>query len=132
MTILLDTNALIWWLNDDRRLGKKASQDIASSSNKVYVSNLALFECVIKQKTRKLDVDVDSLETVLTHGRIQQAPFDVWSARQFLDLPRLHWADPFDTAFMAQAIARRMTLMTSDGHILASGLSDLRVIDARK
>jgi len=30
MTILLDTNAFIWWVADDKRLGNKARVDIAN------------------------------------------------------------------------------------------------------
>jgi PIN domain nuclease of toxin-antitoxin system len=132
MILLLDTNAFIWWINDDVRLGKRARADIASPLHKVYVSNLTLFECSIKVKIKKLKIDFDLVDEAISHGQFYELRFDTQVARQFVAELELEWADPFDAALIAQAIAKRMTLVTSDYHILKSSLAGLQVIDARK
>ena len=38
MNLLLDTNALLWWLNDSDRLGAQARDALATPRNQVYVS----------------------------------------------------------------------------------------------
>ena len=57
--------------------------------------------------------------------------FDTLAARQFVDQKNMPHADPFAYAITAQAISKRMTLITSDANILRSELDDLQVIDAR-
>ena len=116
MKILLDTNAFIWWVSDDKHLGTKSRGLIANPTNKVFVSNLSIFECSIKVRLGKLKIEFR---------------FDTLAARQFLDQKNMPHADPFDYAITAQAISKRMTLITSDANILRSELDDLQVIDAR-
>lgn len=133
MILLLDTNAFLWWITDNPKLGPRSFADIANSTNKVYISNLTLFEIAIKLKSHKLrlNVDVDLIEQELERGRIQEIQYDTWVARQFMSMRRFEWTDPFDLCFMATAIAKQMTLVTSDKNILASSEDSLKTIDAR-
>lgn len=132
MTLLLDTSAFIWWVNDDPRLGLAARRDIASPDHKVFVSNLAFHECAIKIRRNKLQIDFDAVDAEISNGALQELRFDTLAARTYTQLPPLGWADPFDMAVMAQAIAKRMTLVTSDHNILAAQLHSLHTLDARK
>ena len=132
MILLLDTNAFIWWVTDDRRLGDKAKQEIANSNNDVYISNLTLFECSIKSKIGKLKIDFDSVDIEISEGRLLELRFDTLVARQFVNQQNLKQADPFDVAIVAQAVAKRMFLVTNDFHIINSEITGLRVIDAKK
>jgi len=129
--ILLDTNAFIWWVADDKRLGARAKELIANPSNKVYVSNLSIFECSIKVRLGKLKVDFTDIDKEISEGRILELRYDTLAARQFVSQNNMPHADPFDFAITAQAISKRMTLITSDGNILGSGLDSLQVIDAQ-
>ncbi|HVC36001.1 MAG TPA: type II toxin-antitoxin system VapC family toxin [Candidatus Dormibacteraeota bacterium] len=131
MIILLDTNAFIWWVADDKRLGARAKELIANPSNKVYVSNLSIFECSIKVRLGKLKVDFTDIDKEISEGRILELRYDTLAARQFVSQNNMPHADPFDFAITAQAISKRMTLITSDGNILGSGLDSLQVIDAQ-
>jgi PIN domain nuclease of toxin-antitoxin system len=132
MILLLDTNAFIWSMADVSKLGKRSLADIANRSNQVYISNISLLECAIKVRTGKLKLTMDFsvVEAFLEQTNIQQLPFDVWVAERYIKLPQLLWADPFDTAIIAQAIAKRMTLVTSDHHILDSTITGLHTLDA--
>src|SRR5665213_1455504 len=132
MNILLDTNAFLWWIADDTRLGRKARDDIASRQNNIYISNLSLLECSIKAKLGKLKVDFSAIDQEILEGRLLELGFDTSCAKQIVDQKNLPQADPFDTAIVAQAITKHMTLMTSDDNILESQLSGLYSIDATK
>lgn len=132
MIILLDTNAFIWWVSDDTRLGRKARAAVAGSTNDVYISNLSLFECSIKAKLGKLKIDFGAIDHEISEGRLLELRFDTLVARQFVDQQSLSQADPFDVAIVAQAVAKHMTLVTSDHHILESSVTGLHVIDATK
>lgn len=131
MTILLDTNAFIWWVSDDLRLGVKARSLIANPANKVYISNLSLLECSIKVRLGKLTIEFDDVDKEISESRILELKYDTLSARQFVSQKSLPQADPFDTAITAQAISKRMTLITSDVHILDARLDGLHTIDAQ-
>ena len=131
MTILLDTNAFIWWVSDNKRLGKKSRDLIANPNNKVFVSNLSIFECSIKVKLGKLKIEFSDVDKEISESRLLELKYDTLAARQFVSQKNMPHADPFDFAITAQAISKRMTLITSDANILSSKIDGLQVIDAR-
>jgi len=116
---------------DDKRLGKKSRDLIANPSNKVYLSNLSLFECSIKVRLGKLKISFEEVDKEISEGRLLELRFDTLSARQFVNQKAMPTSDPFDIAITAQAISKRMTLITSDDNILNSELDGLNVIDAQ-
>ncbi|HEX4774421.1 MAG TPA: type II toxin-antitoxin system VapC family toxin [Candidatus Saccharimonadales bacterium] len=132
MILLLDTNAFIWWVSDDARLGRRARADIANATNDVYISNLSMFECSIKSKLGRLKIDFDAVDLEISEGRLLELRFDTLVARQFVDQQNLPQADPFDAAIVAQAVAKHMTLVTSDDFILDSSIEGLHSINAKK
>ncbi len=134
MNLLLDTNAFIWALSDVSMLGKRTRQDIANPSNKVSVSDIAILECAIKQRTGKLilDISFDAIDQALIVANIQQISFNAWAAQKFVNLPHMKWADPFDLALIALALAKHLTIVTSDSNMLTVAIPELRVIDTRK
>jgi PIN domain nuclease of toxin-antitoxin system len=52
--ILLDTHVFLWWMADDRRLGKRSRQLILSPDNAVQVSAASLWEIAIKHALGRL------------------------------------------------------------------------------
>ena len=132
MILLLDTNAFIWWVSDDVRLGRRARANIASATNDVYISNLSMFECSIKAKLGKLKIDFNAVDQEISEGRLVELRFDTLVARQLVDQENLPQSDPFDAAIVAQAVAKRMILVTSDDRILESSIDGLSTIDAKE
>lgn len=47
MRLLLDTHGLLWWLNDDDRLGSHMRSLIANPENDVLVSVVSLWEITV-------------------------------------------------------------------------------------
>jgi PIN domain nuclease of toxin-antitoxin system len=132
MIILLDTNAFIWWIADDKRLGSKARADIANPENNVFISNLSLLECSIKVRLGKLKIDFGAVDKEISESRLLELRYDTLAARQFVNQQDLPQADPFDIAIVAQAVSKHMTLITSDDHILEASIPGLYIIDATK
>ena len=54
MRLLLDTHALLWWLDGDRRLSLKARLAIAIESSGILVSAASAWEITTKARLGKL------------------------------------------------------------------------------
>lgn len=134
MTLLLDTNVLIWAISDIDSLGKRAAANISNSSHKIYISDVSILEAAIKVRTGKLQTEVDFtvIDEFLVRANIEQLPFDAWAAQHYADLPHMAWADPFDLALISLALAKKMVLVSSDRNILNSSIEKLRTLDARR
>jgi len=112
MKLLLDTNALIWWLEGSRRLSRPAVDAIDDVSNDVHVSAASAWEISTKARLGKLrftgsllarleKYDVRPLAVTVEHGWVAGA------------LPPVH-RDPFDRILVAQARLEELVVVTSD------------------
>jgi len=115
MNLLLDTHTLLWWLDDDPTLSKKARTSIADARNLVFVSAAVIWEIRIKQALGKLEVSGDFRKV------LEREPFDMLNitaehAHAISDLPDYH-RDPFDRMLIAQAKVENLTLVTRDLHL---------------
>jgi PIN domain nuclease of toxin-antitoxin system len=112
---LLDTHALLWWVTEDRRLGRKARDAISSSD--VLVSVVSLWEIEIKRSLGRLDTDVQQVIDEVTRTRgfelIDVRPSHVLSLSQ---LQSGH-GDPFDRMLVAQARQERAALVSKDRYL---------------
>ena len=59
MKLLLDTHALLWWLDDDPRLRADAREHIADRRHLVYVSAASIWEASIKEAKGLLRLSPD-------------------------------------------------------------------------
>jgi PIN domain nuclease of toxin-antitoxin system len=126
---LLDTNAVLWMLEDSPKLGRHVRADLEDFNRTFFVSDIVFLEMAIKMRTGKLRrFSIHEIEDMLARNGMQTVTFDAWAAQVFFDLPATSWGDPFDRAHMALAEAKRLTLVTSDKNILQSGA--VRCLDA--
>ena len=65
MRILLDTHALLWWLDGDRRLSRKARAAIGDERNAVFVSAASAWEITTKARLGKLQRCLRDLEIIV-------------------------------------------------------------------
>ena len=130
MNLLLDTHVLIWWLENNPRLGSRARKTLLSASTRSVVSAATLWEISIKAALGRLDMD-DPLTTWVP--RLE----DEWGVRSLAitfehaiavrNLPP-HHHDPFDRMLVAQAQCEGLTIITVDPAIPAY---DVPTLDAR-
>jgi PIN domain nuclease of toxin-antitoxin system len=124
--LLLDTEALIWWDADDRRLGPRARSDIRTAIE-VYVSAASAWEIAIKVALGKLRTKRRAALAV-AEGGFKELPLTFEHADAFDDLP-WHHRDPFDRLLIATARVEQLTIVTSDGHFEEY---DVPLVDARR
>ncbi len=109
--LLLDTNALLWLLNDDVRLSLEARTAIISAAE-ILVSEVSLWEISIKISIGKL-APVPRLGKVIDDLGFRRLNIKDIHLNNYESLPLLH-RDPFDRLLIAQAVAEEATIVTSD------------------
>lgn len=97
MNLLLDTHALLWYLQDDPNLSDAIADILESMDNKLYLSIASLWEIAIKLGIGKLELQssFDELHNALTQFDIETLPILFEDTRNYLSLP-LHHRDLFD------------------------------------
>ena len=104
---------LLWWIEDNPRLGQAPRALIADPGHEVVVSAATIWEAVIKRALGKLRFDTPVLLDTLHRGSLRVLPITAEHALAAGDLPR-HHDDPFDRMLVAQAVVEGCTLLTSD------------------
>ena len=121
MKLLLDTHALLWWLNDDPQLRAGAREHIADRRRQVYVSAASIWEASIKEAKGLLRLSPDFDEKLAVEPMLP-LPITHDHARRVGQLPPIH-KDPFDRLLVAQCLAESMTLVTQDGLLGEYGIA---------
>lgn len=120
--IVLDTNALVFLVNNSKRLSPKARRriDLEIKQNDIFVSSISVWEIYLLVKKDKLDLAVD-VETWV--NKIENLPFlrfvpvDNKIAAKSVMLPETVGSDPADRIVVATALDLGATLITSDSKI---------------
>jgi PIN domain nuclease of toxin-antitoxin system len=113
--VLLDTHALLWWLEDDRRLSAGARKAIEEPAIQVLVSAGSLWEIAIKHQLGKLKAPnlVNDFERELDQEGFVELPISAKHAIRAAFLPAKH-KDPFDRVLIAQAEIEGVPIVTRD------------------
>ncbi len=117
---LLDTHALLWWVTDDPRLGRKAASKIAAAGqSQLCISAVTWYEMASLKGRKYLRVrdDLhDMRRTLLDNGLVELS----LTAAVALDAAGLSSlpGDPMDRFIVAAARQAKAQLVTADGAIL--------------
>ena len=116
MRLLLDSNALIWWVTEPDRLSSTVDREIRNPENQIVVSLASLWEITIKISKGGLPQLGSSIQYLLDEVREQRFELLQLRPEHLLALGRLerHHRDPFDRLLIAQGIAERLPVATSD------------------
>ena len=115
MNLLLDTHALLWWLDDPSLLSQPARDAIRDPQNIVHVSAVVAWEIAIKLAIGKHSVTGD-IAQALAATRFRHLPITIDHAFAVQGLP-LHHRDPFDRMLIAQATREGLTLVSRDSWV---------------
>ena len=116
--ILCDTHASVWWLTGDARLTRRAAAALAGG-DRAYFSHASLWELAIKVTKFGAQRVPDLAEA---HARLKAheapPPFaELAISRADCiasgELP-LHHGDPFDRMLAAQALQRKLPILSAD------------------
>ena len=122
MTLLLDTQVLLWAVNQPDRLPAVARTLLTNPDNDLLFSPASLWEIAIKNTLGRSDFRVEPriLRRGLLDNGYTELPITGEHAVNIDSLPRLH-KDPFDRILLAQAIVEGITLLTSDAQVARYG-----------
>jgi PIN domain nuclease of toxin-antitoxin system len=116
MTLLLDTQTLLWWREGNRRLGRRARAAIEEGAAAVLVSPVSGWEIAIKTRTGRLKLAqpvAQWMPAALASSGFAVLAVTMDHAVAVSTLP-LHHADPFDRLLIVQAQLEDLTIVTSD------------------
>lgn len=125
-SLLLDTEVLIWWDANDKRLGK-GTRELIQFADDVYVSAASAWEISIKVALGKLQTSRQPSAAV-AEAEFEMLAVTFEHAEAVLSLP-LHHRDPFDRLIVAAAQVEGLTVVSSDVQLR---LYNVPVIDARE
>lgn len=115
MNLLLDTHALIWFLEGDDSLSSAAKERIENPENTNFVSVATFWEIAIKVSLNKLTMQMalhDFKQTIWENG-LEVLPISIEHALFVSKLP-FHHRDPFDRILIAQATIDNMAIISRD------------------
>jgi len=128
VAVLLDTNALVWFLIGSNDIGRQTKRRLQVEPD-LLVSSLSFAELKMKEMRKKIILPPDLLESLAS----LQVKVQSFSASHAFELGRfgsLVDHDPFDRMILAQASAERSQLITADHRLLSLDLDF--VLDATR
>lgn len=120
MRLLLDTHVVLWWLNNDRKLGPHLRALIEDGANDILVSSVSVAEIAIKRSLGKVTTPADLLNVLAEEG-FRELPLLATHAAALEHLP-LHHRDPFDRMLVAQALTESLAVASHDAAIQRYGV----------
>ncbi|MCC7009395.1 MAG: type II toxin-antitoxin system VapC family toxin [Acidobacteria bacterium] len=127
MSVLLDTHAWIWWVDQDRRLGTAAiaALDGLPRTERPCLCDISLWEVGMLVAAGRLGLDVplaDWLAAAAHPRSVRLMPITPAIAAGVAALPAPFQRDPADRLIVATARAHALPVLTHDRRILASRL----------
>ena len=119
--ILLDTHVLVWLVEGNPRLGKKALEKIDGSlaSASLSVATISFWEIAMLVQKKRLSIQME-LATWRTHilrAGVAEIPLTGAAAIRAGQMKSFH-GDPADRMIVATAMEKAASLMTADEKIL--------------
>jgi PIN domain nuclease of toxin-antitoxin system len=123
--LLLDTQALLWWLAGDKAPFEPAREAIADPANEIFVSAASAWEIATKHRLDRLPgavtVAADIAAAVASQGFVE-LPINIRDGQTAGALPPIH-KDLFDRMMIAQAIAADMVIVSNESLFNASAVA---------
>jgi PIN domain nuclease of toxin-antitoxin system len=113
--VLLDTHALVWWLEDANRLSKRAKSILSSLDNSILISAAVGWEIAIKVNTGKMNPPsiLGGFMDRLKQEGFSALPISLEMGVRAGSLPPYH-RDPFDRMLVAQAQLLDIPILSAD------------------
>ena len=121
--IVLDTHALVWWVNGDSELSRAAALAVERERKRqgeIVISSISTWEIamLIQKERLVLSMDVETwLRTVAEVSGVRFVPVDNDVAVESTRLPGRFHKDPADRLIVALARTLSAPLVTSDRRI---------------
>ncbi len=114
MRLLLDTHVVIWWYQEPKKIKNSTIALINDRGNSVFVSDVVIWEMVIKTSLGKLKT-LENLYKEIEND-FDAMPIKTNHILGISSLEFIHH-DPFDRLLIAQSVIENIPLITSDKQI---------------
>jgi PIN domain nuclease of toxin-antitoxin system len=121
-------SCFLWYITGELQLPISVRDEIRNPDNEIYLSVASVWEALIKYMAGKLELPENPADYLIGERqahKILSLSIEESDFSHLLTLPRLH-NDPFDRILVAQALQRRLTLVTGDKAIQAYPVSTLQ------
>jgi PIN domain nuclease of toxin-antitoxin system len=127
MNALLDTHALVWWVDGSKKLAREQSRatERAASTGALFLSEISFWEIAMLVEVGQLTVrePLDEwLERAAAAPAVQRIGITPAIAREVASLSTTRNWDPADRIIVATARVLGARLVTSDSRIIDSKL----------
>lgn len=116
MKYLLDSMVWLWSIDAVDKMNRDCREILENGREEVYFSAATAWELTVKVRLGKLHLPGppgQCIPAFMAKQGLRALPVTHLHAVKVYDLPP-HHQDPFDRLIIAQAIAERMTVLTSD------------------
>ena len=129
MRVLLDTHALVWWLDDRDRLSaaQQAVVAAANGNSPLLVSDISLWEVAMLHSLGRIRLAIplrEWLDKAAAPPLVKRQGISPAIAADVAALPDSFHRDPADRILVATARVLGATLLTQDRRIVDAGLVD--------
>lgn len=130
MKLLLDTHALIWFADNDAKLGSVALAVITDPANDLYLSMASVWEAAIKSGIGKLSLSPNYRDylsqAVSNYGvTVLDITFEDCALYESLPFPDPQHRDPYDRMIVVHALQKSMTIVSADDKLDGYGVPRL-------
>ena len=127
MNVVLDTHALVWWVDGGKRLAREQHRAIERAANAggLWVSEITLWEVAMLMEVGRLKLrePLDTwLERATAGPAVQRIGLTPPMLRELTSLGTTRGWDPADRIIVATARLLGAALVTSDTRIVGSAL----------
>jgi PIN domain nuclease of toxin-antitoxin system len=125
MRLLIDSHALIWYVDQHQQLSSASYAAMSDPSNELLLSAGSIWEIAIKVGLGKLVLTQSYLlwkSQALSDLGITVLPITVEYADLQASLPK-HHSNPFDRLIVAQAILEKVSIVSADARMDAYGVT---------
>jgi PIN domain nuclease of toxin-antitoxin system len=125
MRVLVDSNALIWAVDQSARLGAGAILALQDQDNQLLISAATIWEISIKVGLKKLSLSLPYKQWInqaISDLEMSVLPITADYADAQIQLP-MHHGDPFDRLLVAQARVENLAIVSSDAILGKYGIN---------
>lgn len=115
MRILIDTQAFIWFVENDNQLPLKIKKLLEDPSNAIIISIASLWEMAIKISLDKLQLScgIEEMIDKIYHNGFEILPILPIHVIRLSKLNYIH-RDPFDRIIISQSLSEEFQIVSSD------------------
>ncbi|PJZ67744.1 type II toxin-antitoxin system VapC family toxin [Leptospira wolffii] len=120
MNYLLDTHAILWALFEPKNLSFLVAREILNDQNRIFISNISLWEISLKFALRKLElkgITPDRLPNALREAGFEFVNDSPEIFSNYYKLPLQNHTDPFDRFLIWQAVVCDFVFITKDRYL---------------